>query len=102
MSSVEKSVVVTPSTSKVLVSTVLLDHPIGFIIDSLFSMFGAQDYGDGMFETMVFAADEDGEVSDFTELYCERYDDEKTAKSGHARIVAGVEDGSITLEKARG
>ena len=40
------------------------------------------DYG---WETMAFPCDERGTVTDWSEAYCDRYDDESAAKVGHAR-----------------
>ncbi len=39
-------------------------------------------------ETMVFQCDSSGEVTDWTELDCDRYSDESEATDGHKMIVA--------------
>jgi hypothetical protein len=40
------------------------------------------------YETMTFAADETGKVTDWLELDCHRYDTEQEALEGHADVVA--------------
>ncbi len=51
------------------------------------------DHGHGdtslWFETMVFVADEDGEVISWHDTFCWRYERESQARIGHA-IIAGV------------
>lgn len=44
-------------------------------------------FGDG-FETMIFACNVDGEVTDWGDLYCDRHDDGDAANAGHDRAVA--------------
>jgi len=39
-------------------------------------------------ETMVFQCDSSGQVTDWTELDCDRYSDESEARNGHELIVA--------------
>ena len=68
----EQTRVTTPAGFHVLVSTVLLPM-----------LFGRVEY-----ETMAFAADETGKVTDWTELGCNRYDTEQEALEGHADVVA--------------
>ena len=85
----------------VVVSTVdlsLIDHPMWGMVNALYQ--GAKPLAEaigyeapglsaptGRFETMVFPADEDGEISDFHELECFRYDDLETARQGHFETV---------------
>ena len=59
--------VTTPAGFHVLVSTVLLRM--------------------GEYETMTFAATLDGEVTDWTELDCNRYNTELGALRGHTQVV---------------
>ncbi len=35
------------------------------------------------YETMVFACDAEGEVTNWSELYCDTYDSEEEARKGH-------------------
>lgn len=64
--------VTTPSGQHVVVSTVLLPH-----------MWDRVEY-----ETMTFAADEAGEITDWLELDCDRYYTPEQAVEGHADVVA--------------
>ncbi len=61
-----------PSGQHVVVSTVLLPH-----------LWGRVEY-----ETMTFAADEAGEITDWLELDCDRYYTPEQAVEGHADVVA--------------
>lgn len=47
------------------------------------------------YETMVFSANEDGKVTNWSEHYCERYTTEDEAQYGHERVVAMVEVAEI-------
>lgn len=47
------------------------------------------------YETMIFASDEDGEVSNHTDRYCRRYAHELEASVGHWEIVGYVSRGSF-------
>ena len=52
----------------------------------------------GPFETMVFASDQDGHVTNWADLYMERYLTRELAEEGHRRIVEGVRAGTIELD----
>jgi hypothetical protein len=47
----------------------------------------------GQYETMVFAADEAGEVVVWSELYCDRYETLSDAKAGHENVVLKYRNG---------
>ncbi len=72
-----------------MVSTVSLlgDHPI----EQLFMLTRGLEAAP--FETMVFACESDGDVSDFMALACERYESRAEAEEGHRAMVAKVEAG---------
>lgn len=44
-------------------------------------------------ETMVFSCDEDGNVTDWGELYCHRYNSDEEAIAGHAIMLNKLENG---------
>jgi len=67
--------VTTPQGRHVLVSTV-----------DLRIVTGITGWG-GRYETMVFHSDIAGEVQNWTELQCNRYDDAQKAIEGHAAVV---------------
>lgn len=46
------------------------------------AMKGSEDY-----ESMVFRCDQDGEITDFTELDFRRYNTEEEARAGHQEMV---------------
>lgn len=62
--------------------------------------------GDGpplIFETMIFPADDNDEIDDFGEEYCERYATKEEAVRGHWRaveMVMGPEPDEETLQEA--
>ena len=49
------------------------------------------DHGHGgtpmWYETMVFACDKSGDVTDWVDLYCKRYTTEDEAKTGHEYVI---------------
>jgi hypothetical protein len=45
-------------------------------------------YGPRSFETMIFRSTASGEVEDYMDLYCDRYDYAYQAKMGHQHLVA--------------
>lgn len=52
-------------------------------------------------ETMIFPANPDGRIADFSEIWADShgmYPDEESLTAAHARIVAGVRDGSIRFD----
>ena len=51
----------------------------------------------GKWETMIFRAKKNGDIIPSDEYYTERYDSERKAEEGHARIVHCVD--SILAEK---
>lgn len=74
------------------VSTVRLDDPFVGAIDRLIGGAlvddGRADLSTpGNYETMVFACDEDGEVTSWTELDFARYSSREDAARGHEEIV---------------
>jgi len=73
-----------------IVSTVLLSPDIA-LMDNFLSLFPLDDRADlstpGFYETMVFAANDEGIVTSWAELDFERYSTEKAAKDGHEKIV---------------
>jgi hypothetical protein len=75
----EQTLVTTPSGQTVLVSTVSL--AFNPMIADMYDQLG------GQFETMVFPTDEAGSVTDWMELYCDRYKTAAAAMEGHANIV---------------
>jgi hypothetical protein len=63
-----------------VVSTVKLTDPFGFTANI--------HYVGGEYETMVFPADANGEVADWTERDCQRYGNMEAALEGHEVMVA--------------
>lgn len=56
-------------------------------------------FGEGpslIFETMVFRQ-ENGKVTSFSDLYCDRYSTEAEAAAGHARVVAQIKAGTLAM-----
>ena len=79
-----------------LVSTINLDKGVTRELDALIGTLqgvigtgGRADFSTpGSYETMVFACDEQGEVTDWRELDFARYTTEDDARAGHEDIVA--------------
>jgi hypothetical protein len=74
------------------VSTVVLDNSLVSMIDGIVGGIlvdqGRADLSTpGTFETMVFACDEDGEVTSWRELDFARYSTREDAAKGHEEIV---------------
>lgn len=42
-------------------------------------------------------AQKDGEITSFSDLYCDRYSTEQQAAVGHARVVAAIKDGTLEM-----
>ena len=61
---------------------------------STIDLFGVNhNFGEGeplLFETMIFAYDEDNEVN-FEDLYCDRYSTKEEAKIGHEEVIKNIE-----------
>ena len=56
-----------------------------YYIDSCYTL----DCG---YETMVFPCDEKGNVTDWGDLYCERYSTQAEMEAGHKAIIANLND----------
>lgn len=48
-------------------------------------------------ETMIFECDADGNVENWSELYCQRYFSDEEAIEGHALILQKVRNGQLAL-----
>jgi hypothetical protein len=73
--------ITTRINGKWLVSTVGCYHPLGHDDDP------AEPIGyKRMYETMVFAIGEDGEISDWSELECKGYQGAEAADAGHEAL----------------
>ena len=63
----------------------------GYVISTV-KLPGAENYPDlfagHMYESMVFRADSDGKVTDWSEVDGQRYETEDAAHAGHASLVA--------------
>lgn len=57
----------------------------------------AECYDEERYETMIFRCTNEGKVTNWGELFCDRYETQETAAEGHARVVAGVRDGTINV-----
>ena len=54
----------------------------------------------GQYETMVFATDAQGEVTNWGELMMDRYETEAEARAGHEAVCAGFQPDEATAEQA--
>ena len=76
------------SNSNIIARTVVGTAPNPKYVVSTVRLAGADRmpdiYGGRIFETMVFACDADGAVTDWLELDCQRYETEDGARLGHA------------------
>lgn len=78
---------------KWVVSTVQLASPAARIIDTFLN----PEYLADSFETMVFPAGVDGEVSDWQERYRCGYADMATAEAGHEVALIALNAGQLEL-----
>ena len=60
----------------------------GYMVSSVYLPF-AHDGRE--YETMVFAADKDGNITDWMDLYCKRYYTEEEALAGHEVTCAAMQ-----------
>jgi hypothetical protein len=79
---------------KIAKTLVLLteDATTGYMVSSVVLPFA---HGGRNYETMVFDADKDGNVTDWTERYCKRYTTEEEALAGHELICAALHSSSL-------
>ena len=56
-----------------------------YYVDSCYTL----DHG---YETMVFACDSNGNVTDWSDLYCERYDTRAEMKLGHVETITNLSE----------
>lgn len=70
----DRTVKKTVVEGKYYISTAFLGHNVGF---------GSSQF----FETMVFPCNSEGEVIDYSDIYCERYETWNEAVDGHWRTV---------------
>jgi hypothetical protein len=64
----------------------------GYMVSSVYLPF---PHDGREYETMVFNANKDGNITDWTDLYCKRYYNEEEAMAGHETICAALHSASL-------
>lgn len=67
-----------------------------YLVSTVDLFVAVEDYP---FETMVFQCDDNWEVVNYLDLYCERYKTFKEAIDGHKLVCCQLKDGELELKE---